>query len=346
MSHFDRLDNFGWERLPMRTGGAADDNVYRADEDHEGQEPQADEGDFDDFQFCGLEVLSDVNVVKQASGGYILRPKSKAEAEATLAETASEDAAGSMADAAADGLKPERKGRKRKVSNASGAATAGSANEAAVADTDVAEGQPCTGEPAEENIKQQNKKKRKRKRKKKKKLVAPPHVADVTEEEDEEEEEEEEDEEEEEEEDEDDHKGEKMREGAGGESKRPGKALKKIKARAKVAGKRTASPWDAYGLHETLLANIGTLGFSSPTPIQSACLPLAIRDRKDILAAAEVRRCFPVRRVNMLVCVCCPCVCCPLPPHPHPYQLPHHQPYLLTRFLGQHSPYAFVIKTP
>ena len=151
----------------------------------------------------------------------------------------------------------------------------------------------------------------------------------------------EEDEEEEEEEDEDDHKGEKMREGAGGESKRPGKALKKIKARAKVAGKRTASPWDAYGLHETLLANIGTLGFSSPTPIQSACLPLAIRDRKDILAAAEVRRCFPVRRINMLVCVCCP-----LPPHPQPYQLPHHQPYLLTRFLGQHSPYAFVINTP
>ena len=85
MSHFDRLDNFGWERLPMRTGGAADDNVYRADEDHEGQEPQADEGDFDDFQFCGLEVLSDVNVVKQASGGYILRPKSTAEAAATLA---------------------------------------------------------------------------------------------------------------------------------------------------------------------------------------------------------------------------------------------------------------------
>lgn len=45
--------------------------------------------------------------------------------------------------------------------------------------------------------------------------------------------------------------------------------------------------WDQYGLHEKILSGLQKLEFKSPTEIQKACLPRAIRDGRDILGAAE-----------------------------------------------------------
>ena len=46
------------------------------------------------------------------------------------------------------------------------------------------------------------------------------------------------------------------------------------------------SAWDEFGLHPTLLHALHALHFLTPTPIQSACLPTALHQWKDIVAAA------------------------------------------------------------
>ena len=48
-----------------------------------------------------------------------------------------------------------------------------------------------------------------------------------------------------------------------------------------------ATPWDSFDLHPLLLHSLHTLGFHTPTPVQSACLPSALLQRRDIIAAAE-----------------------------------------------------------
>ena len=47
------------------------------------------------------------------------------------------------------------------------------------------------------------------------------------------------------------------------------------------------SAWDEFNLHPLLLHSLHTLGFHTPTPVQSACLPSALLQRHDIIAAAE-----------------------------------------------------------
>lgn len=45
--------------------------------------------------------------------------------------------------------------------------------------------------------------------------------------------------------------------------------------------------WDNIGISPTLLERLSAIGFTSPTPIQKACIPLALLYRKDIIGAAE-----------------------------------------------------------
>ena len=48
-----------------------------------------------------------------------------------------------------------------------------------------------------------------------------------------------------------------------------------------------ATAWDQFDLHPLILHSLHTLGFHTPTPVQSACLPPALLQRRDIIAAAE-----------------------------------------------------------
>ncbi|KAL6771203.1 hypothetical protein ACKKBF_B34340 [Auxenochlorella protothecoides x Auxenochlorella symbiontica] len=45
--------------------------------------------------------------------------------------------------------------------------------------------------------------------------------------------------------------------------------------------------WEGLGLHEEILGVLSTCGFSAPTAVQVACLPSALRDRRDIIGAAQ-----------------------------------------------------------
>lgn len=50
------------------------------------------------------------------------------------------------------------------------------------------------------------------------------------------------------------------------------------------------SAWDDYGLHESVVAQLGQQGFTAPTPIQHACLPAAVLGHADIIGAAQTVR--------------------------------------------------------
>ncbi len=45
--------------------------------------------------------------------------------------------------------------------------------------------------------------------------------------------------------------------------------------------------WQGLGLGPGVIAAIATLGFDEPTPIQRECMLPAIRDRRDIIGAAQ-----------------------------------------------------------
>ena len=47
------------------------------------------------------------------------------------------------------------------------------------------------------------------------------------------------------------------------------------------------SAWQPYSLTPQILEALSAQGFAQPTPIQEACLPAAIRDRLDIIGAAQ-----------------------------------------------------------
>lgn len=50
------------------------------------------------------------------------------------------------------------------------------------------------------------------------------------------------------------------------------------------------SAWKDYFLQDEILSALSRLGFSAPTHIQAECLPAAIRDRRDIIGAAQTVR--------------------------------------------------------
>lgn len=45
--------------------------------------------------------------------------------------------------------------------------------------------------------------------------------------------------------------------------------------------------WEGHGLGAALLDAISSMGFEQPTPIQQECLLPAIRDRRDLIGAAQ-----------------------------------------------------------
>jgi hypothetical protein len=80
--------------------------------------------------------------------------------------------------------------------------------------------------------------------------------------------------------------------------------LKGSKAKAKAPGRQhqrvDVRAWYPFRLHKTILGALSGLGFGAPTHIQAECIPAAVRDRRDIIGAAQT-----VSRLGgMCVCVC------------------------------------------
>ena len=48
--------------------------------------------------------------------------------------------------------------------------------------------------------------------------------------------------------------------------------------------------WAGHGLYPPLLAGLAAQGFTTPTPVQEACLPAAVHGRRDIIGAAQTVR--------------------------------------------------------
>lgn len=64
--------------------------------------------------------------------------------------------------------------------------------------------------------------------------------------------------------------------------------------------------WSDLCVPPTLLASLSQLGFTSPTPIQRAVLPCAIRDRRDIMGAAETASFVDqFLYTRFAICLCC-----------------------------------------
>ena len=57
-----------------------------------------------------------------------------------------------------------------------------------------------------------------------------------------------------------------------------------------AASAMDVSAWEGYGLGPRVLRALASIGFEQPTPIQAECLPPAIRDRRDIIGAAQTVR--------------------------------------------------------
>ena len=72
------------------------------------------------------------------------------------------------------------------------------------------------------------------------------------------------------------------------------------------------STWDPFNLYAEVRGALARLGFSQPTPIQQECLPAAIRDRRDIIGAAQTvsslhqkirkKRCMAVQLMVPVLC--------------------------------------------
>lgn len=54
-----------------------------------------------------------------------------------------------------------------------------------------------------------------------------------------------------------------------------------------TGNKADITAWGHFGLSAGLLDTLSALGFSTPTPIQMDCLPYALRDKRDIIGAAQ-----------------------------------------------------------
>eukprot|EP00887_Chlorella_sp_A99_P006649 scaffold3.g6649.t1 len=72
-------------------------------------------------------------------------------------------------------------------------------------------------------------------------------------------------------------------------AKREAKAAAKQQRRAEAAAPPPADveAWRDYGLGPAILGVLARLGFAAPTHVQAECLPAAIRDRRDVIGAAQ-----------------------------------------------------------
>ena len=53
--------------------------------------------------------------------------------------------------------------------------------------------------------------------------------------------------------------------------------------------------WGSISIPAQVFKSIQALGYTSPTPIQTACIPPAVKENKDIVGAAETVRCLSLR---------------------------------------------------
>lgn len=58
-------------------------------------------------------------------------------------------------------------------------------------------------------------------------------------------------------------------------------------AKAAAASRVDVSAWKDMELHPDILKAIAALGFGAPTQVQAECLPAAVRDRRDVIGAAQ-----------------------------------------------------------
>ena len=64
------------------------------------------------------------------------------------------------------------------------------------------------------------------------------------------------------------------------------------------------SAWESLGVPSPVLKALQDMSFTKPTPIQSECIPAAIRKRQDIMGAAEtVSQTGPINTgpINMII---------------------------------------------
>ena len=57
-----------------------------------------------------------------------------------------------------------------------------------------------------------------------------------------------------------------------------------------AASQTDMTAWTPYDLHPKVAEAIATMGFGQPTPIQQECLLPAVRDRRDVIGAAQTVR--------------------------------------------------------
>lgn len=50
------------------------------------------------------------------------------------------------------------------------------------------------------------------------------------------------------------------------------------------------SAWDDFQLDSQIMGALSKMGFSAPTHVQAECIPAAIRDRRDVIGAAQTVR--------------------------------------------------------
>jgi ATP-dependent RNA helicase DDX24/MAK5 len=62
------------------------------------------------------------------------------------------------------------------------------------------------------------------------------------------------------------------------------------------------SAWDDFQLDSRITGALSRMGFSAPTHVQAECIPAAIRDRRDVIGAAQTVR---TRTIYLLVLFIC-----------------------------------------
>ena len=64
-------------------------------------------------------------------------------------------------------------------------------------------------------------------------------------------------------------------------------SLVPTRSNASISVDQLSDGWKQLLLHPTILGNLARLGFKQPTPIQSLCIPAAVRHFRDVVGAAQ-----------------------------------------------------------
>jgi ATP-dependent RNA helicase DDX24/MAK5 len=61
------------------------------------------------------------------------------------------------------------------------------------------------------------------------------------------------------------------------------------------------SAWSDFQLDSRIMGALSKMGFSAPTHVQAECIPAAIRDRRDVIGAAQTVRKNPVKEKFLML---------------------------------------------